>query len=362
MQPQENNQEFDDAFAQALSSSSEDGGYVPESEEETGETDTGEGETGETEAGEGETGTGEGETDETDTGEGETGEGETGETETGGTGETGGSGEGGTGESGTGESGTGEAAGGERGAGERRYTEEELQQIANRIQQSGQQQTGQQSGAQGEGESGEGEGEQQPTSWMDYVPEDKRPMVQQYESEWPEVAEAEQLKRDAQLQHMRDSIYSEMGEALAPIAEMYQQMQVDAHQQTIRNQHPDVDDIKQDLVGWVDQQPDFVRPAFQQVLKQGSADQVNQLIDHYKQATGKTGAGAETTASSARQQSGGSEQRSNGQAQQPRQKKAPSAAAKKATAATPKPNRSQAPAASDPADFESAFEEAAGLK
>ena len=237
---------------------------------------------------------------------------------------------------------------------QRQYTDDELAQIAERIQQ-------RRSGSEAEGseeETGGQEEEQQPTNWMDYVPEDKRQLVEQYESEWPEVAEAEQLKREAQLKQLQDQVYSEVGQALAPIADMHRQMQVDAHHKAIQAKHSDVDDIKDDLIEWVGQQPDFVRPAFEQVLQKGSAEEVNQLIDHYKQATGSaTGAGAGTTASSARQQQG-----SGNVTKRSSKKAAPSASAKNATAAAPKPKRTEPPKATDPTDFDSAFDEAAGLK
>lgn len=334
----EKEQDFDAAFDQAIAGA--DGGAVAEggsqdsgSEEESQEASSeSEQETAGESEGEGTEGTGEAEGEETEG----TGGGEGGEPEGEETGETEGAGEG-----------TGEAA-----EGQRQLSDEELARIADnyrqRVQQEGQQGQGQ---GQGEGQEQEQQGAQ---SWEDFVSEDDLNTIKQYEEEWPEVARAEQVKRDAQLQYMREQIYSEMGDALAPVVEMYQQMKVDAHQQAIQQRHPDVDNIKDDLVGWVEQQPDFVKPTYQQVLQQGSAEQVNQLIDLYKQSSGRTGAGAESTASSAREQ-GGEQQ---GQQRQQRQRKAPSQSAQRAMAATPKPKRSEPPKAKDPNDFDDAFEEA----
>ena len=185
-------------------------------------------------------------------------------------------------------------------------------------------------------------------TWRDYVSEDNRKVLEPYETDWSEVSQAEQIKRDAQLQHVQDVVYSDLKAVLAPIVEHMKQSKVEAHFNAIRQEHADIDDVKEDLNRWVDEQPEFVRPAFEQVLKTGSAKQVVELLNAYKQATGKTGAAPEVPASSA----------SNGAGKKP-QRTPPSAGAKRALAATPSTKRKDPPRQADPDDFSSAFDEAA---
>lgn len=185
-------------------------------------------------------------------------------------------------------------------------------------------------------------------TWQDYVSEDDRKVIDEYESEWSEVSQAEQIKRDAQLRHMQDVVYSDVTSALAPIVEEIQRSKVEAHFNAIRQVHSDFDDIRENVAEWVNEQPEFLRPAFEQVLQKGSAQQVNELIATYKQSTGKTGAAPEVPASSA----------SKGERKPKRNP--PSKSAKRALAATPSPKRSDPPSSADPDNFAAAFDEAAG--
>lgn len=186
-------------------------------------------------------------------------------------------------------------------------------------------------------------------SWEDYLPEDKKSVVDKYKEEWPEVYEAEKAIRDAQLQLIQERLYSDLRGALAPVFETTQKLQVNAHLDTIRQVHPDLDQIRGELNEWIDQQPEFVRPAYKQVAQKGSADQVIQLVNQYKQAKGTASAVPEVPASPARQQ------------QQPAQRKPaskqPSAAAKRALAAAPSPSTADVPGSANPNDYDAAWEE-----
>lgn len=186
-------------------------------------------------------------------------------------------------------------------------------------------------------------------TWEDYVPEDKKDVVEKYKQEWSEVHEAEEVIRNAQLQLIQERLYSDLRSALAPVFETTQKLQVNAHLDAIRQTHPDLDDIRGELNEWIDQQPEFVRPAYKQVATKGSAKEVVELINQFKQAKGKTGAVPEVPASSARQQQ---------QQRKPAQKQPP-AAAKKALAAAPSPSTADVPGSANPDDFDSAWEEAA---
>jgi len=186
-------------------------------------------------------------------------------------------------------------------------------------------------------------------TWKDYVPEDKREVIETYEREWAEVSEAESIKRTAELQLLQDTLYSDLRSALAPVFETTQTLKVNAHLDAVRQQHSDLDEVRQPLQEWIETQPEFVRPAYLEVAQKGSAKQVIELINQFKQSTGRTGAAPEVPAPSARQP------------QQRPAKPQPSAAAKRALAAAPSPNKAEVPGSANPDDFDAAFDEAAGI-
>lgn len=190
---------------------------------------------------------------------------------------------------------------------------------------------------------------EQPKTWRDFVPEDKKAVIDKYEQEWAEVSEAEEIKRTAELQLLQERLYSDLKGALAPVFETTQRLQVNAHFDAIRQQHPDFDDIRDSLAEWIDQQPEFVRPAYQEVAEKGSPQQIVDMINQFKAAKGMTGAVPEVPASSVRKP----EQR------KPAHKQ-PAASAKKALAAAPSPSKAEVPGSARHDDFDDAFEEAAG--
>lgn len=232
------------------------------------------------------------------------------------------------------------------------YDKETLRQAAELLRQqstkSGEQPAGEEP-AEEPAESAQEEVDYSKLSWEDYLPEDQQESVKKYKEEWPEVYEAEKAIRDAQLQLIQDRIYSDLRGALAPVFETTQSLKVNAHLNAIREVHSDLDTIKPELNEWIAKQPEFVRPAYEQVAQRGSAEQVIQLIDQFKQAQGKTSAVPEVPASSARRS----------QQDQPPKKanKQPSAAAKRAMAAAPSPSTADVPGSANPNDFDAAWDE-----
>lgn len=203
--------------------------------------------------------------------------------------------------------------------------------------------------ADGDGTDPADEADPYKASWEDFVPDDKKEVVDRYKREWSEVHEAEEVIRNAQLQLVQERLYSDLRRALAPVFETTQRLQVNAHLDAVRQVHPDLDTVREDLKTWIAEQPEFVRPAYEQVAAKGSAKEVIELINFYKQSRGTaTGAVPEVPASSARTQS-----------QEQRPQKQPSAAAKKALAAAPSPRKAEVAASQN--DFDAAFDEAAGL-
>jgi len=81
---------------------------------------------------------------------------------------------------------------------------------------------------------------------------------------------------------------------LAPLQQKQAMTEQEAHAAAIYARHPDADSIFEsaELQAWIDAQPSFARPGYQAVLEKGSAEQIIEFIDTYKDATGKTQAAA----------------------------------------------------------------------
>ena len=62
------------------------------------------------------------------------------------------------------------------------------------------------------------------------------------------------------------------------------------HYSTIYERHPDADSIAEsaELAAWIDSQPSFVRPGYKAILEKGTATEVVEFFDAFKQATGLT--------------------------------------------------------------------------
>lgn len=87
--------------------------------------------------------------------------------------------------------------------------------------------------------------------------------------------------------------FAAMRQEFAPIKEQHQRSEVQSHYGQIYERHPDADSIAQsnELAAWINSQPSFVRDSYWQIMdpeKGGSAQEVIELFDSFKRATGAT--------------------------------------------------------------------------
>ncbi|MEO8391217.1 hypothetical protein [Polaromonas sp.] len=78
--------------------------------------------------------------------------------------------------------------------------------------------------------------------------------------------------------------------ALAPIQKQHVDAATDQHFSTIAAAHPDFEAVAEsaEMQQWIAKQPAFVRTAYADVLKKGTAEEVVELLTAYKGATGTT--------------------------------------------------------------------------
>lgn len=132
-------------------------------------------------------------------------------------------------------------------------------------------------------------------------PEEKKPAAQQapelysaeeqeflntYEKDWPDVARAESLKRRGEYNQLVTHIFTEIGKHFAPVQETVATLSQQTHLQALTAQVSDYEDVRDKVVDWVETQPDYLQVAYQHVITQGTTEQVVDLIQRWRQATG----------------------------------------------------------------------------
>lgn len=101
-----------------------------------------------------------------------------------------------------------------------------------------------------------------------------------------------ELAERIQAENRRLAIEQARAEVNATLAPLQQRQATDAtaqHFAAILAKHPDLDSLaeSQELRSFIDAQPSFVRDSYDAVLKQGTAAQVIELFDRFKEATGR---------------------------------------------------------------------------
>ena len=184
-------------------------------------------------------------------------------------------------------------------------------------------------------------------TFVDFLGEKDKADLEVFKSEWSEVAGPVAVLINAHVQaalaNQEKQILGRMEQHLAPIQQVTAQSQEAAHRAAIAAAHPDFQEVVAALPEWIGKQPSLIQPALRQAYERGTTAEVVELLSHYKQAIGQTGAAPAQPASSA------------AQVQQPA---APvSKAALAATMAPPAAKRSNVSTSRDPNDFEAAFNE-----
>ena len=125
---------------------------------------------------------------------------------------------------------------------------------------------------------------------------DELALVQQVEKDFPDVARAQAIVRRAEYQQVVRYIFDEVMRAnaakdaqLAPFLTLVQNLAERTHVGDLKSAVPDYDkiDIKS-LVAWVETQPAYLRPGYDQVLKTGTAADVKDVVDRFRASTGAT--------------------------------------------------------------------------
>ncbi len=179
---------------------------------------------------------------------------------------------------------------------------------------------------------------------------DEQATLTKYETDWPDIAAGEALKRRAEYREIVSYVFDQVNKSVAPALEFFQRQSGRTQYQDLVELVPDYDDVRDKTLAWIDTQPAMIKKAYHDVANNGTPADVAHLIDQFKKTTGYVSPAVATPAAAA--------------APVVPAAKAlpPAAAAAVAALRVVKSGRSEPVQTADPDDFDSAFAEFSKVK
>ena len=117
-----------------------------------------------------------------------------------------------------------------------------------------------------------------------YTDEEKK-LLTEYESDWPDVAKAEALCRRGEYRGLVNHVFNEIAKELGPITQTLKILAERTHLNDLREKVEDYDDVRDNVIGWVNNQPAYLQNAYKHVIQQGTPDEIADLVARYKKET-----------------------------------------------------------------------------
>lgn len=118
--------------------------------------------------------------------------------------------------------------------------------------------------------------------------EEEQQFLSEYDKDWGDVVKGEALKRRAEYREIVQLVFSEVGKVLAPLQQTVETLATRTHLADIESTVPDYDELRDNVISWVEEQPAYLQSAYKQVIQAGTADEVIDLIERYREATGNS--------------------------------------------------------------------------
>jgi hypothetical protein len=187
-----------------------------------------------------------------------------------------------------------------------------------------------------------------PTEQKPLYTDDEQQLLKQYAEDWGDVQRGEALTRRAEYQQLVQYIFDQIHGVYGPALDYVEGRSGRDQYADIKARVDDYDDVRDKAIEWAGQQPEYLKAAYQQVIDNGTAEEVAHFINLYKQATnyGKTAPAPAASVAPAPA------------APTPDPKKAAAAAALRVV----KTKRSEDRTEPDANDFSAAFKEFAAMK
>ena len=117
-----------------------------------------------------------------------------------------------------------------------------------------------------------------------YTPEEQA-FLEEYENEWGDVSKAESLKRRVEYEKLVQYVFNEVAAVLRPMTQDLQALSQERQKAQYRQVVPEYDTLQTDLMAWAESQPTYLRAAYQNVIQNGTPEDVADLVERYKRDT-----------------------------------------------------------------------------
>jgi hypothetical protein len=129
-----------------------------------------------------------------------------------------------------------------------------------------------------------------PIAQPDLYSAEEKEALTAYEKDWPEIARAEALRRRAEYREMLAYVFNEVAKVTTPLEQAIAAVSTSTYERDIYDLVPDYDEYRDATIAWAQDksQPAYLQAAFNHVIKEGTVEEVADLIGRYKQAKGIT--------------------------------------------------------------------------
>jgi hypothetical protein len=98
----------------------------------------------------------------------------------------------------------------------------------------------------------------------------------------------EALKRRAEYKELLGYVFKQVADFVKPIQETAETLAERTYTTDLKGAVPDYSDqLRTEVTAWVKTQPTYLQVAFNHVITEGTVDEVKDLVDRYRTATGK---------------------------------------------------------------------------
>ena len=118
-----------------------------------------------------------------------------------------------------------------------------------------------------------------------YSAEEQATLTQFY-NDFPDVAKALTIERRAEYQALTTHIFQQVGAYFAPRLALLEQLADRTVYTDLSQRVPDYDVTRDKVLAWVNTQPAYLQAAYNNVIQQGTVDEITDLFDRYRAATG----------------------------------------------------------------------------
>jgi len=116
--------------------------------------------------------------------------------------------------------------------------------------------------------------------------DDEASFLNNYVKEWPDVHRAEALIRRGEHQQLLSFVFNELAKEIRPLMETVQVLSQRTFLGDLTTKVADYDQVRDQVIDWVDTQPAYLQDAYKRVIENGSVEEIADLIGRYKREVG----------------------------------------------------------------------------